>query len=529
MRCPDLLPSLRFCSSLVLRSTRLAIAAIAAVAALAGATGCAEGTGRIEPAPAADRAEEGRIQVSRKHLDDGSLAIDEKRYAEARKLLGEAKALGIESHRFEISALSEKLDKREAKIQANEALERLDDKECADAFKDLAAQMEALESDVFNHEVRKLISKQAVACVSATIDERTTAGKFAEARAVVDADATRTVLGDAAWKKLSAELGETITEAIAGQLAEDLKAKRWGQAVDSLEASVKKGDATEAQARAILARIRAAAAPELTADATRALGARDAAAALKAIDAAIAKLGWQPMGPDAAPLAQDKALPEELGRKHVALSVWVETQRLKMKPLKKPEKRWSHGKVAVLPAANAGGESRRDLKPSTEVWVLGQTKDLALVTMGDPGSASLPAALDKVLGWVAVQRLAPEATLEWLPPDDQLKGERVWGPLRDKQPTLELGVVDTVSGGDITVKRLSDDAPIKVTRKQLRSGRLAQGTKVLAFCKAEGEVATVAELLPGARMARIQCEGGMQKEESLASLRTKPEFLPPSK
>jgi hypothetical protein len=382
---------------------------------------------------------------------------------------------------------------------------------------------------VFTHEVRKLISKQAVQCVSAKIDESTTAGKFAEARAVVDAAATRTALGDAAWKKLSAELGETITEAIAGQLADDLKAKRWAQAIDRLEASVKKGDATEAQARSILGRIRAAAAPELTADAAKAVGARDAAAQLKVIDAAIAKLGWQAMTPDVAALAQDKALPEELGRKYAALAAWVETQRLKMKPLKKPEKRWTHGKIAILSPASAETETKRDVKPSTEVWVLGQTKDLALVTESDPGSAPLTTALDKVLGWVPVKRLAPEATIEWLPPDDQLKGERVWGPLRDKQPTLELGVVDSVVGGDITVKRLADDVPIKLTRKQLRSGRLAQGTKVLAFCKAEGDVATLFELLPGARVARLQCEGGMQKEESLASLRTKPELLPPSR
>jgi hypothetical protein len=49
---------------------------------------------------------------------------------------------------------------------------------------------------------------------------------------------------------------------------------------------------------------------------------------------------------------------------------------------------------------------------------------------------------------------------------------------------------------------------------------------VIAFCNAAGDVATIFELLPGARVARIQCEGGMQKEESLASLRSKPELLP---
>jgi hypothetical protein len=501
----------------------------AAVAALAGAAGCEETTTPTEPTTAADPAETARIQTSRKRIDDASLAIDEKRYAEARKLLDEAKKMAVESHRFEVSELLEKLDKREAKLWANEVSERLDQKECADAFKELAAQMEALQSEVFTHEVRKLVSKQAVGCVSSKIDEATTAGKFAEARAIVDADTTKAALGDAAWKKLSAELGETITEAIAGQLADDLKAKRWGQAVDRLEAAVKKGDATEAQARAILGRIRGAAAPELTAEAAKAIGTKDAAAALKQVDGVIAKLGWQAMAPDAAALAQDKALPEALGQKREALAAWVETQRVKMKPLKKVEKRWTHGKVAVLPAASTEGASKRDLKPSTEVWVLGQTKELALVTEVDPGNATLAAALDKVLGWVPVKRLAAESTADWIPPDDQLKGERVWGPLRDKQPTLELGVVEGVVGGEITVKRLADDALIKVTRGQLRNGRLAQGTKVLAFCKAEGDVATIFEMLPGARVARIQCEGGMQKEESLASLRTKPELLPPSK
>src|SRR5690606_23058768 len=115
---------------------------------------------------------------------------------------------------------------------ANEISDRLDQKECADAFKELAGQMEALQSETFTHEVRKRIQKQAVGSASAKLDEATTAGKFAAARAIVDADTTMAALGDSVWKKLSAQLGQTITEALAGQLADDLQARRWAQAVD---------------------------------------------------------------------------------------------------------------------------------------------------------------------------------------------------------------------------------------------------------------------------------------------------------
>jgi len=79
------------------------------------------------------------------------------------------------------------------------------------------------------------------------------------------------------------------------------------------------------------------------------------------------------------------------------------------------------------------------------------------------------------------------------------------------------------------VRRLADDAEIKLPRKQLRSGRLAPGTKVLALCKSENEPATIIDVPPAGRVARIQCDGGMQKEEPLASLRSRPDLLPRSR
>ena len=137
--------------------------------------------------------------------------------------------------------------------------------------------------------------------------------------------------------------------------------------------------------------------------------------------------------------------------------------------------------------------------------------------------------LDTVTGWVATDRLAKENTADWLVPDDQLKGERVWGPLRPPEALWELGVVMEVSGKDIGVQRLADGAPFKLTRQKLRNGRLAPGTKVITFCIAKDQPAQVVEVPPTGRSAKLKCDGGQEKEEDLASLRSKPELLPATK
>ena len=148
------------------------------------------------------------------------------------------------------------------------------------------------------------------------------------------------------------------------------------------------------------------------------------------------------------------------------------------------------------------------------------------MTTTDPAGASLTQMLDKVTGWVTTDRLAKDNTIDWLVPDDQLKGQRVWGPLRAPDPMWELGVVMDVAGKDISVQRLADGVNIKLTRAKLRSGRLAPGTRVITFCVAKDQPAQVVEVPPSGRSAKLKCDGGQEKEEDLASLRSKPEILP---
>ncbi|HZF51560.1 MAG TPA: hypothetical protein VE093_23050 [Polyangiaceae bacterium] len=502
-------------------------------AASLAAAGCGE------PPPAKpptenniDATETAKIKRSDKLMADANRALSGKSYDKARRLLREASALGVESHRYEISEIAEKVDKRQAKLWGNEMSERFKQKDCAGAFKEMAEQMEQLESEVFSRELRKLTLNEATTCVTSVTDEAVLATNYAEARNLVNAPSTRAVLGPAAQKKIAVELDATITDALRATLSDDIKEKHWKQAMDKLNEAVKKGDADEAQAAVLLEDIRKALAPDLDAMLVKGIGARDAATVLKVADTLIKLVRWEVLPPDVAQVSKDKALPAPLVKRRESLAAWVEGQRAAMKLKTKPEKRWAHGKVMLFPPSAVDGESKRDLAPATEVWVIAQTKEKALVTDSEPGAGGPPAMFEKVLGWVPVDRLAVEPTASWIPPNDQLKGVRVWAPLRAPDPNLELGVVADVQGKDIQVKRLSDDKIVKVQRKQLRSGVLAPGTKVLAFCTAKDQQATIEEVLTAGRSmpsVRIKCEGGTVKEEFLPGLRAKPEFLPASK
>jgi hypothetical protein len=370
------------------------------------------------------------------------------------------------------------------------------------------------------------VGADALACLQSKVDEKITANAFADARALVSAAETRTVLGTTAWKKLNVELEATIFEALKGQIDGDLKTRKWAQAVAKIDAAGKKGDANDEQVTALLAAVREGVGPEIASLAGKAIGQNDAPATLRQVDALMKTVKWEVSEPGTAGLEGDKALPEELAAKRDALAIWVEAVRAGMKPLKRGEPRFTHGKVAVHPASKVDGASKRDIPHGTQVWILGTAKNVALVTSTDPGNASLAQLLDKVTGWVALDRLHSENTGDWLVPDEQLKGQRVWGPLRAPDPLYELGVVMDVVGREITVQRLADGQNVKLPRAKLRSGRLAPGTKVLTFCTAKEQPAQVVELPASARSAKLKCDGGQEKEEDLASLRSKPELLP---
>jgi hypothetical protein len=507
----------------ILQAASLALLALAA-------TGCEEQTPEKKgPAtPADDPAEAKKIEQGKKLIRSANEAINEKNYDKARKLLGQARELGVESLTFEIDEAMEKVDKRQAKLWANEVSESFQNKDCAGAFKTLAEPFKALaESEAFTKELRRLIGAETLKCVQEAVDQKILGNAFADARKYANSEEVKNVLGPTAHDKLVAEMEATVLEALRALVEPDVKAKKWEKAVDKIDAAGKKGDASGEQVETLLNLVRDGIRPEIDALATRTLGQRDAPAALKQIDALAKTARWAI--PDGASVSVGGILPEDLAKKRATLAVWVEAQRLAVKALKKAEPRFTHGKLAVAPAGNADGAPKQEIPHGSKIWILGTAKNKALVTTTDPGSASLVSMLDKVSGWVAVDRLFKEDTGDWLVPDEQLKGERVWGPLRPGEPMWELGTVSEVNGKEIVVKRLADGVPFKLSRQKLRSGRLAPGTKVLTFCVAKDQPAQVVEVPPPFRSAKLKCDGGQEKEEDLASLRSKPELLPTSK
>jgi hypothetical protein len=502
--------------------------AIAAAAALSSAA-CEDETGQKKgPATALDPAEQARIDQGKKLLKEANEAYADKQYDRARKLLRQATELNNESQRFEIEEAQEKLDKKQAKLWANEVDDAFKNKDCAGAFKQLTGPLKTLaDSEAFTRELRKLVSADAIKCAQEMIDQKTTAGAFAAARKLTQGGDIVTVLGQHAAEKLGAELETTIAESLKGQIAGDLRTHKWAAAVEKIDAAAKKGDANDDEAAALLTIVRDGVAPEIAAIATRELGQGDAPAALRQVDHLCKTVRWAIADPGS--VQTGAALPEELAQKREALAIWVEAQRVAFKPLTKPEVRWTHGKVQVSPATKADAASKQDIPHGTKIWILGTAKDKALITTTDPAGTKFLQMLDKVAGWAAQGRLARENTADWLVPDDQLNGQRVWGPLRPPDPMWELGVVVDVAGKDITVQRLADGVNQKLTRQKLRNGRLAPGTRVLTFCVAKDQPAQVVEVPPAGRSAKLKCDGGQEKEEDLASLRSKPELLPVTK
>ncbi|MEP7126807.1 MAG: hypothetical protein ABJE95_38105, partial [Byssovorax sp.] len=111
------LPRLSTSARSLLGAVSLALAALSSLASVA----CGDPVPvKKGPTTAADPGEQAKIEEGRKKIDDANRAMNEKKYDRARKLLTEAAQLAIESQRFEIETAIDKLDKREAKLWANE-------------------------------------------------------------------------------------------------------------------------------------------------------------------------------------------------------------------------------------------------------------------------------------------------------------------------------------------------------------------------------------------------------------------------
>jgi hypothetical protein len=499
----------------------VALAACAfAIVALA-TVGCETGDGRT---PASERA---RPEEAARLNADARRALGAKSFDLSRELATRARKIGGKAERAEAEALIARADEGAASLFANEMAERLEQKDCAGALRELERSSADLGRETFVRALRQSVGDGMLECVRGALAKGKAQGSLAKARALLATPATRALLGDAAFKMMSAELDEAVGAELRKHIAEDVRLGRLTEAMKRIDAAVKGGDATPDQAVVALGDVRRAVADEIAAIVGRTVGERDGREALARIDELAALVHWDVDTTYEAPDPR-RALPEEVRRRREVLMVWNEALRLKMKAAKKPDRRWTHGRAPVLPAEAADAEPRGKLPAATQVWVIGTSRDKALVARAEP-SGPLAIRLEKAIGWISLARLSFVPTTGWLPPDDELVGARVWGPMRSgRDAVLELGTVTRVEGKEALVQPMSERPAVKLPLRSLRSGHVAVGTRVVATCAAKTQRGTVVDVLGEDReepAIRVACDDGTTTEIALGALQTRPELL----
>jgi hypothetical protein len=230
-------------------------------------------------------------------------------------------------------------------------------------------------------------------------------------------------------------------------------------------------------------------------------------------------------------------LPAELVKARTALGTWIECLRLRC-TTPKPEARFTYGKLAVLPGPASTAASTLALPTAKKVWIVARAGQIVLLAAEQPGANA--AVKDRILasvGWVPEETLKKDDTSDWLAAGDDLKGQRVFGPLREKAKLLYLGFVIDLDGNDAKVKRVGEDQILTLPRTDLRIGRLPKGQKVLAACPGQPErtVAIVDHEVaprPGTMpQVNLICPGadggdGYAYDEFIGAIAVEPDWVP---
>jgi hypothetical protein len=499
----------------------LAARSIVAAALAFASSGCDLVDGKTAASHDGARAEEGA-----RLLADAQKAFDRRSYDLARQLAGRARTIGTRTARGDADALLARIDEADAELWANEVAERLGQKDCVGALRELDRVKADLGRQKFVRELRQNVGDQMLECVRGVLAKGKASGSFGKARTLLAAPATKALLGDAAWRMIQAELDEAVSTALRGRIADEIKLGRLAEAMKKLDGAVQAGEATAEQAAPALEDVRAAVTAEIASIVARTVGERDGREALARVDELAALVHWEVDTTYDTP-DPHRTMPDEVRRKRDVLTVWNEALRLRMKTNHKADKRWTYGRAPVLPAEAADAEPRGKLPAATQVWVIGASRDKALVARSEP-SGPLAIRLEKAIGWIPLGRLSLVPTNDWLPPDDELVGARVWGPLRPHEDVLELGTVTRIDGKEAVVQPLADRPAVKVPVRALHAGRIAVGTRVMAACSAKPQRATVVDVLDedGEEPAiRVACDDGTTKEAALATLQTRVELL----
>jgi hypothetical protein len=413
------------------------------------------------------------------------------------------------------------IDEKRAEQIAKQAKKQVDEGKCASALKQVAAPVRQKSREHFKLELRRRAQEPLVACVSKQVDEDVKQGNVEAARSFLASPDTTAALSGEGYQLAEQALLKAIVAGSTAELGPLLAAQKWNEAVAKLDELRDAGKLGAAEYPLAFELVQDAIRDHSIGLAKAGVSAAKPSEVARRIDEQIAIAKW-------------KSVPKELqaARDQLAIAVECENQRCK---LGKPAPMWAWGKIELAPPANAAGEPTGALAHAQQVWVLGRGGKRALVATEDPGAATGAELVTRAAGWADTTNLRATDTEMWLPPEDQLVGVQVWGPLRPPAKQYLLGIVSKVEGKKATVKRMADSREETVELAELRIGKLNQGLKVMAFCTNQihpepAKVDSIVSDAGGSPKVKVICEkGDLQKVELGAALTTKAEWLPPRK
>ena len=464
-------------------------------------------------------ASDARDELAAILLKQSKNALAEQDWPTAESRAEEARMYaGLELTR-KAQSVQKEIDEVRAEQVAKDAKKLAGEGKCASALKTVAVPIRQKARDHFKSEVRKRAQEPLVGCLSQKLEAEIDAGNVEAARSMLASPDATTALSSEGFKLAEAHLRKAIVKQSTSDIQPLLAQQKWAEAIAKLDELKAKGTLGQAEYPVAFEIVQDAIRDHALKLAKEGLTAKKPGDVAQQLEAQIAIAKW-------------KTVPKELDAARAKLAIAVQCENVRCK-LQKPAPAWAWGAISVSAPSDAGGAEAAKLKHAQKVWVLARGKDRALVTTEDPGSASGADLFDKASGWVDPENLESVDTDMWLPPDDQLVGVQVWGPLRPPGKDYLLGTVTKVDGKKVTVKRMADDREETVDLKTIRIGKLNKGLKVMAFCVDQlhpepAKVDSVVTTQGGSPKVKVVCDkGDVSRVEVAGALTSKPDWLPP--
>jgi hypothetical protein len=466
-------------------------------------------------------AAEARNELAVILIKQAKSAAAQKDWSTAEARAEEARIYGGLELTREAQAVQKQMDDERAEQLAAEAKKLADEGKCASALKTVAVPVRQKSREYFKTELRNRAQAPLVACLSHKLEQEVSAGNVDAARTMLSSPDTTSAFNTAGYREVELALQKAIVKQSTGAIQPLLAQQKWTDAIAKLDEMQQKGTLGKAEYPLAFELVQDAIRDHLLKVAKDGLTAAKPSEVAKQVSAQIAIAKW-------------KLVPKELKAAQAKLAVAVECEEQRCK-LGNPAPAWAWGAIPLHPAGDSSAAPISTVKHAQKVWMIGKGKQLVLLATEDPAAASGAELIAKAAGWAIPKNLKSVDTEMWLPPDEQLAGVQVWGPLRPPSADYLLGAVAKVDGQKVSVKRMADGREESVDLKDLRIGNLKKGLRVMAFCvdplKPEpAKVDSVVTTAGGNPKVKVICDkGDVQKVEVAGALTSKPEWLPPRK